>query len=32
MYRLSKTLIEVRGLKPHASWSFYLVFIVICIK
>jgi len=23
MYRLSKTLIEVGGLKSHASWSFF---------
>jgi len=32
MYRLSKTLIEVCGLKLHASRSFFLVFIVICVK
>jgi len=28
MYRLSKTLIDVRGLKSHASRSFFLMFIV----
>jgi len=27
MYRLSKTLIEVCGLKSHANRSFFLVFI-----
>jgi len=32
MYRLSKTLIEVCGLKSHASRSFFLVFIVTCVK
>jgi len=32
MYRLSKTLIEVCGLKSHASQSFFLVFIVTCVK
>jgi len=31
-YRLSKTLIEVCGLKSHASWGFFLVFIVTCVK
>jgi len=30
--RLSKTLIEVCGLKSHASRSFFLVFIVTCVK
>jgi len=32
MYRLSKTLIELCGIKSHASRSFFLVFIVTCIK
>jgi len=32
MYRLSKTLIEVCGLKSHGSRSFFLVFIVTCVK
>ena len=32
MYRLSKTLIEVCGLKSHASRSFFLVLIVTCVK
>jgi len=32
MYRLSKTLIEVCVLKSHASRSFFLVFIVTCVK
>jgi len=32
MYRLSKTLIEVCGLKSHFSRSFFLVFIVTCVK
>jgi len=32
MYRLSKTLIEICGLKSHASWSFFLVFVVTCVK
>jgi len=32
MYRLSKTLMEVWGLKSHASRSFFLVFIVTCVK
>jgi len=32
MYRLSKTLIEVCGIKSHTSRSFFLVFIVICVK
>jgi len=32
MYRLSKTLIEVCGLKSHASRRFFLVFIVTCVK
>jgi len=32
MYRLSKMLIEVCGLKSHVSRSFFLVFIVTCIK
>jgi len=32
MYRLSKTLIEVCELKSHASRSFFLVFIVTCVK
>jgi len=30
MYRLSKTPIEVCGLKPHVSRRFFLVFIVTC--
>jgi len=32
MYRLSKMLIEVCGLKYLASWSFFLVSIVTCVK
>jgi len=32
MYRLSKTLIEVCGLKSLASRSLFLVFIVTCVK
>jgi len=32
MYHLSKTLAEVCGLKSHASRSFFLVFIVTCVK
>ena len=32
MYRLSKTLLEVRGLKSHTSRSFFLLFIVTCVK
>jgi len=32
MYRLSKTLIEVGGLKSHASRSFFPVFIVTWVK
>jgi len=32
MYRLSKTLIELCGIKSHASRSFFLAFIVTCIK
>jgi len=32
MYRLSKMLIEVCGLKSHSSWSFFLVFIATCVK
>ena len=32
MYRLSKTLIEVCELKSHTSRSFFLVFIVTCVK
>jgi len=32
MHRLSKRLIEVCGLKSHASRSFSLVFIVTCVK
>jgi len=32
MYRISKTLTEVRRLKSHASRSFFLVFIVTCVK
>jgi len=32
MYRLSKPLIEVCGLKSHVSRSFFLVFIVTCDK
>jgi len=32
MYRLSKTFIEVCGLKSHSSRSFFLVFIVACVK
>jgi len=32
MYRLSKPLSEICGLKSHASWSFFLVFIVTCVK
>ena len=32
MYRLSKALIEVCGLKSHASRSFFLVFIVTCVE
>jgi len=32
MHRLSKTLIEVCGLKSHASRSVFLVFIVTCVK
>jgi len=31
-YRLSKTLIEVCGLKSHASRSFFLVFIVTVLS
>jgi len=31
MYRLSKTFIEVCGLKSHASRSFFLTFIVTCV-
>jgi len=30
MYRLWKSLIEVCGLKSHASRIFFLVFIVTC--
>ena len=32
MYRLSKALIEVCELKSYASRSFFLVFIVTCVK
>jgi len=32
MHRLSKLLNEVCGLKSHASRSFFLVFIVTCVK
>jgi len=32
MYRSSKTLIEVCGLKSHVSRSSFLVFIVTCVK
>jgi len=32
MYRFLKTLIEVCRLKSHASRSFFLVFIVTCVK
>ena len=32
IFRLSKALIEVCGLKSHASRSFLLVFIVTCVK
>jgi len=32
MYRLSKTLTEVCGLISHASRSFFLMFIVTCVK
>jgi len=32
MYRLSKMLIEVCGLKSHASRIFVLVFNVTCVK
>jgi len=32
MYRLSKMLIEVCGLKSYASRSFFLVFILTCVK
>jgi len=32
MYRLSKTLIKVCGLKSHASRSFFLVFLGTCVK
>jgi len=32
MYRLSTMLIKVCGLKSHASRSFFLVFIVTCVK
>jgi len=32
MYRLSKTLTEVCWLKSHANRSFFLVFIVTCVK
>jgi len=32
MHCLSKTLFEVCGLKSHTSQSFFLVFIVTCVK
>jgi len=32
MYRLSKTLIEVCGLKSQASPRYFVVFIVTCVK
>jgi len=32
MYRSTKTRIEVCELKSHASRSFFLVFIVTCVK
>jgi len=32
LYRLSKTLIKVCGLKSHSSRRFFLVFIVTWVK